>query len=150
MNAPGLIRFLGPPPGPKTLVEVALVVANSTRGSRNLVISDTSRISQGSWITLTLAPDLGNLMFRDINMRPTFWTGCATCTNPVSGNGAIGEMGLLRFHSRVNSISGNVLTLERPLPFNVSTIWAPKIYNQLKGITEVGIQDLTLQMKWSR
>lgn len=59
-------------------------------------------------------------------------------------------MGVLRFHSRVESVEGNVVTLERALPFNVSTVWMPTVYNHFRGISEVGIQDLTVQMKWSR
>lgn len=54
-----------------------------------------------------------------------------------------------RWHSRIQSISqeANVVVLERPLPFNVSTAWNPKVYSFMTGISEVGIQDLTIEMK---
>jgi hypothetical protein len=47
-------------------------------------------------------------------------------------------------------VSNNVVTLQRTLPFNVSLLWRPKVYRFLSGISEVGIQDITIEMKWSK
>jgi len=39
------------------------------------------------------------------------------------------------------------VVLERGLPVNVSLQWNPKVYQFMEGISEVGIEYLTIQMK---
>lgn len=45
---------------------------------------------------------------------------------------------------------GNKVTLQRALPFNISLTWLPKVYKFMDGLTEVGIEELTVEMRWTR
>lgn len=148
MNAPGLIRFLGL--GPDAWQRITTVSSDATRGSVRVDLSDTSQLTVGSWITIGQSADPGNTLFEDLNRMPSSWT-CPTCINPVSGNGETkGNMDVLRFHSKITGVDGSTVTLERPLPFNISLAWKPNVYSHTAGIIrEVGISDLTIEMRHS-
>ena len=55
----------------------------------------------------------------------------------------------MRFHTRILSINTikKTVILERPLPFNVSTRWAPELHAFEPGITESGIEDMRIEFK---
>ena len=54
----------------------------------------------------------------------------------------------LRFHSRILDFTPDgTVTLERPLPFNISTRWAPELHAFAPGITESGIEDMRIEFK---
>lgn len=40
-----------------------------------------------------------------------------------------------------------MIVLERVLPFNVSTRWHPTVHDFMEGISEVGIEGMTMEMK---
>ncbi len=94
MNAPGLIRFLGP--GQQEWQQLTTVISNATRGSNILKLADASQIKTGMWISLTMQPDKGNTLYQDLNSRPAYWK-CAICVDPVTGNGVSkGSLEVLR------------------------------------------------------
>ncbi|GAX74555.1 hypothetical protein CEUSTIGMA_g2005.t1 [Chlamydomonas eustigma] len=138
-NAPGSIRFLGPN-GPDAWIPIANITANATRGTNVLTLSDTAQIQAGQWLSFS-QEFTGISLPNDMNMRKSSYT-CPKCGSP--GSGAI-----LRWHSRVAAVNaGNVIVLERSLPFNVSSDWNPTVYQFMEGISNVGIEYLTIQMKW--
>ena len=52
----------------------------------------------------------------------------------------------LRFHTRIIAIAPDgTLTLERPLPFNVSTAWTPEVHMFSPGIQQSGIEDMRVE-----
>ena len=53
----------------------------------------------------------------------------------------------LRFHSRVLDVDlkTGTVTLERPLPFNVSTAWTPEVHTFSPGIQMSGIEDMRIE-----
>ena len=70
-------------------------------------------------------------------------THCDKCVE--GGPGA-----LLRWHSRVAALGppgSNEVFLERVLPVNVTLAWSPTAYRFMRGISDVGIEYLTIEMK---
>ncbi|GAX86598.1 hypothetical protein CEUSTIGMA_g14006.t1 [Chlamydomonas eustigma] len=138
-NAPGLIRFLGPN-GPDAWIPVANITANATRGSNVLQLSNTSQIQAGQWMSFS-QEYTGISLPNDMNMRKYSYS-CPKCESP-------GEGGVLRWHSRVTAVNNdNTIVLERNLPFNVSNDWNPVAYQFMEGISNIGIEYLTIHMKW--
>lgn len=58
---------------------------------------------------------------------------------------------MARLVTRVTTVGAGYVDLERPLPFNVSLAWAPRIhkYEPAPGGRECGIEELTLRFEWS-
>ncbi|GAX80183.1 hypothetical protein CEUSTIGMA_g7621.t1 [Chlamydomonas eustigma] len=138
-NAPGLIRFLGPN-GPDAWIPVANITANATRGSNVLQLSNTSQIQAGQWMSFS-QEYTGISLPNDMNMRKYSYS-CPKCESP-------GEGGVLRWHSQVTAVNNdNTIVLERNLPFNVSNDWNPVAYQFMEGISNIGIEYLTIHMKW--
>ena len=57
----------------------------------------------------------------------------------------IGTLPSIRFHSKITAISGNKITLERPLRLNVRTKWSPRILTVSGQVREVGIEGFTME-----
>ena len=56
-----------------------------------------------------------------------------------------GRKNLLRFPSRIVSIAGNTVTLERPLPCAVMLKWQPQLRPYESSVSDVGVEHLTLR-----
>ncbi len=65
------------------------------------------------------------------------------------GTGLIGAQHAVRFLSRVSSISGNRIALERPLPYDVRLEWTPEIHRFKPTVQEVGIEHLSIRFPWT-
>ena len=52
---------------------------------------------------------------------------------------------LVRFPSKITAISGNEITLERPLRLDVRTPWTPEIRSFSGQLEEVGLEDFTME-----
>jgi len=72
-------------------------------------------------------------------------------TRPVPGSieDLIGTRSVVRFLSRVKSVSGNQIELERPLPYDVRAEWAPEIHRFVPSVQEVGVEHLAIHFPWS-
>ena len=57
----------------------------------------------------------------------------------------IGTLPSIRFHSKITAISGNKITLERPLRLNVRTKWSPRILTVSGQVSGVGIEGFTME-----
>jgi autotransporter-associated beta strand protein len=145
-----LTELLGPPPGTagleswswgggliwvegdETTTKVADVTAPTDRGSSVLTVSSTAGLSVGHLIRLTMTdPDgsLGRHIHADqLNAHPTL----------------VGRR-LVRFPSKIAAISGNEITLERPLRLNVRTEWSPEIHTFSGHLEEVGLEGFTME-----
>ena len=56
---------------------------------------------------------------------------------------------MVRFLSRVKSVSGNRIELERPLPYDVRAEWSPEIHRFVPSVQEVGVEHLSIHFPWS-
>jgi len=145
-----LTELLGPPPGTagleswswsggliwvkgaETTTKLADVTSDTSRGSKTLTVSSTAGMTVGQTIRLTMSdPDgsLGRHIHADqLNAHPTL----------------VGRR-LVRFPSKIAAISGNQITLERPLRHDVKTHWTPEIRSFTGQLEEVGLEGFTME-----
>jgi len=145
-----LTELLGPPPntagleswswsggliwvkGAETTTKLADVTSDTSRGSKTLTVSSTAGMTVGQTIRLTMSdPDgsLGRHIHADqLNAHPTL----------------VGRR-LVRFPSKIAAISGNQITLERPLRHDVKTHWTPEIRSFSGQLEEVGLEGFTME-----
>src|SRR5437763_669751 len=60
------------------------------------------------------------------------------------GTDLIGTSHVVRFLSRIKSVSGNTIELERPLPYDVRPEWTPEIHRFAPTVQEFGIEHLSI------
>ena len=65
------------------------------------------------------------------------------------GTDLIGTPSVVRFLSRVKSVSGNQIELERPLPYDVRLEWTPEIHKFMPSVQEIGVEHLSLHFPWT-
>lgn len=68
-----------------------------------------------------------------------------------SGADMSGRYRLTRLVTRIRAVNAaaGYVDLERPLPFNVSQAWSPRLLQYAPRLRDVGIEDLTLECKHS-
>jgi hypothetical protein len=115
---------------------ITTVTANAARNSRNLVLASAAKIAVGDTITLTLTDTSVRTLQRHLH-------GDVAKPNIAQLNG----QKVVVFTSRVTAKSGNAVTLERRIPVRVDTTWSPQIYRFAPNVREVGVENLTVQMK---
>jgi len=65
------------------------------------------------------------------------------------GEDLIGTQHVVRFLSRVRSISGNRIELERPLPYDLRLEWTPEVHRFVPTVKEFGIEQLSMHFPWT-
>ena len=134
---PGLINVTGKDPI-ATETKLAAVTAPAKRGDRIVKLSNPITIKKNEWIRLVesdppkeseTAGSLIHYLYGDL-MPP--------------GPGLIGTPSVVRFLSRVKSVSENQIELERPLPYDVRPEWLPEIHSFIPSVQEIGIEHLSI------
>jgi len=139
---PGLINVTGTDPiTPEA--RLASVTAPAKRGDKSLTLSAPIAVKRGEWIRLVesdppkgeaAAGSLIRHLYGDI-MPP--------------GPGLIGTPRVVRFLSRVKSVAGNQIELERHLPYDVRAEWNPEIHRFAPSVREFGVEHLSLHFPWT-
>ena len=127
----GLIWVEGQDPV-NNLTLLADVTQPASRGDQVLVLSDVGSLVEGMWIRLTQTdpartdPSTGSFV-RHLHGDIT--------------NGGCEQTGrtLLHFQTRIAEINGNSITMERPLPVDVSVEWRPEVHRFRSSVQDVGI-----------
>ncbi len=113
---------------------LARVTDSQARGTRLLDVS-SSRFRPGDWIRLVQTDPGDGSLFRHLH----------------TDDGALAEeydgAPMLWFESRLTSVSGRRIELERPLPVDVQLRWQPEIREPRPSVTEVGIENLSIEFK---
>ncbi len=108
------------------------VTAAAARGTRVLELSDTSGVSVGQWVRVIQTDGDGSLMNRlHADLMP-------------AGDDNTGDKGM-EFHSRVSAVDAGSITLERALPLDVETRWAPQVFGFEPRTTDVGLEHLSIR-----
>lgn len=139
---PGFISIDGGDPiAPQT--RLAVVRGTAKRGESTLTLSGPLSLEPGQWIRLVEsdppagAPAAGSLirfLYGDL-MLP--------------GQGLVGTPHIVRFLSRVRSVVGNRIELERTLPYDVRPEWTPEIHRFTPTVQELGIEHLSIRFPWT-
>ena len=138
---PGLLNLTGKDPiNAGTLL--AGVTAPAKRGDRLLKLTTRITVAKGQWLRLTendpksgsAAGSLVHYLYG--NLMPP-------------GSDLIGTPHIVRFLSRIKSVSGNQIELERPLPYDVRPEWTPEVHRFAPSVQEFGIEHLSIHFPWS-
>jgi hypothetical protein len=139
---PGLLNFAGKDPITAD-TRLASVAAPAKRGDRTLKLSSHILIQKDQWIRLVesdpqkgsaAAGSLIRYLYGDL-MEP--------------GSDLIGTRSVVRFLSRVKSVKGKEIELERPLPYDVRPEWTPEIHRFVPSVQEVGVEHLSIHFPWT-
>ena len=120
--------------------KLAEVTATARRGDRELTLSTTRGIDPGATIRLLMreAPDgsLGRHLHADL---------------AEAGAGMIRDLEgrLVDWASRVAAVSGDRVTLERPLRLDVRPSWRPEIFSTAPSAQDIGLEDFTIEFPGS-
>jgi hypothetical protein len=115
--------------------QVALVpiLSGSTKGSQQIVLQSAAGISTGTYLTITQTNPM------DADGHPLVETsgygGCSYCGHDMPSR-AMAQI------DRVTAVSGNTITLERPLYFDYTS--SPQAY-KLTMVENAGLENLRLQ-----
>lgn len=130
---------------------VGQVLSQAKAGQRSLYLDNTEGILVGDWVRLYMSdPAFGPREGSLVGMLYSSPDPAARCGESCLKS-LRGWKDLVRFMSRVVSVSGNRIVLERELPFDVRTAWRPVILTVGKDtVQNSGIQDLTVQFAWHK
>ncbi len=120
---------------------MASIVSDAPRGAQTLTLDVPVTVAPGQWIQIVQtdpdasSPDVGTLQRR---LHGDFLAGDIEELHGVQ---------LVRFASRVTDVSGNTITLERPLPVDVDVRWQPQVHLLAPTVEEVGIENMTIEFE---
>lgn len=148
---PGLINITGKDPITSE-TRLASVTGNAKRGTKTLRISksafELSRpIKKGEWIRLVESDPPKSSGATGSLIRHLY--GDLTPAVPGAIDGLIATQAVVRFLSRVKSVSENEIELERPLPYDVRAEWSPEIHRFVPTVQEIGVEHLSIHFPWS-
>lgn len=106
------------------------------RGTRTFLLSARTKIVQGQLVTILLKNPADNSLAQALH-------GSAFHPQSKEYPGRT----LVRFTSRVVSISGASLTLERGLPVAIRSAWQAEVQEFLPRVEDIGIENLTIEMR---
>jgi len=139
---PGLINVTGTDPITAE-TRLASVTAAARRDDKALKLSGPVSVRRGEWVRLVesdppkgdaAAGSLIRHLYGDV-MPP--------------GPDLVGTPKVVRFSSRVKSVTGNQLVLERAIPYDVRPEWTPEIHRFVPAVREVGVEHLSLHFPWT-
>lgn len=106
------------------------ITATASRGSRTIQVNSTAGIQVGSIIRIVQNNTDGGLG-RHLHAE-------------LMDAGSTAPRWLVDFASQVTAISGNQITLERPLRADIRLEWTPQIHTHQPSVQEIGVENLTL------
>ncbi len=127
----GMVWFKGRNPGKA----IGSVAAPAVRGDHELRIQgEISNLHTGEWVEISVVDDANKTLLGQL----------------YSGDpGNVGKIRAsthrARFITRVRSITGSRLILERPLRFDLRPEWKPELRRYQPTVTECGIEDLAFE-----
>jgi hypothetical protein len=122
---------------------LASVTAAAKRGDRKLTLSAHILIHKGQWVRL-VESDPPKASAAAGSLIRYLYGGLMP-----PGSDLVGTRSVVRFVSRVKSVDGNEIELERPLPYDVRPEWTPEIHRFVPSVEEVGIEHLSIHFPWT-
>jgi len=139
---PGFINVTGTDPITAE-TRLASVTAPAKRGDRVLKLSAPISVKRGEWIRLVESdPPKGGAAAGSL-IRHLY----GEIMPP--GPDLVGTPNVVRFLSRVKSVKGTQIELERPLPYDVRAEWTPELHRFVPAVQEFGVEHLSLHFPWT-
>ncbi len=112
------------------------VTASSRRGDATLTVASASDLSVGMTIRLVQHDAL------DRSLGEHLHAGYAKAGRGLT---EVLEGRFVDWAARVSRLSGNRVTLDRPLRVDVRPEWKPEIFSSVPSVREVGLEDFTIE-----
>ncbi len=126
--------------GRDTGARIAEVTASARRGDRLLCLSTASGIAPGSTIRLVMVESPDGSLGRHLHAGVA--SAGAGLNKALSGK-------LVDWASRVTSVQGTRVTLERPLRLDVRPEWRPEVFASSPTVEEIGLEDFSIEFPGS-
>ncbi|WP_212911677.1 glycosyl hydrolase family 28-related protein [Streptomyces sp. TS71-3] len=115
-------------------------VGPARQGDRSVTVADASALRKGDLVLLRLADDAGHTLLEHMSgggpgPEAYYWDDKTKLTSYVPYEWPV----------RVESVRGDRVTLERPLPLDVRPEWDPRITTHVPELTGAGVEGLTLE-----
>ena len=129
--------------GSDTGTQVTSVSANAVRGSDMLSVASAASLAVGSSYRLVEIDDASHALAKHMEAD---LAGVGSDQFGYSSDMAAEDpKKIVDWTFKIKSISGNVITLDRPLRLDVKSEWQPKIYSHVSSVKEVGIENLAIE-----
>lgn len=130
----GVIRFAGWVD--YTRWSLGAVTANAMRGGYRVQVSNATKFTAGQWILITQQNPSGGALIADLLRR----CGTLGTFNSQRSENAV------KHATRIRSVSiaNRLLTLDRPLPWNISRSFSPRVFSFNNTINGAGVESLTI------
>lgn len=116
--------------------KLSTITAAAARGSNQITVESVAGLTVGDWVQIQQTDVGGNFLLEALYAGYT--AGLSDYSNLVND-------AELEFFSRITNISGNTLTLERPLPITVSPNYMAELHSVSVAYGEVGFEGMTLE-----
>jgi hypothetical protein len=113
--------------------DLAPVTSECERGSSKLVLGESADLEKGQRVAVEVRDDQQHTLFSHLYTGDTGST--KRVTKPIK----------TRIVSRIASVEGKQITLERPLRFDIRKSWTPVVKSFQPTVSEVGIEDLSIE-----
>lgn len=124
----GLLSFEGQLQGEK----ITEVIQAAPRGARLLIVADSTKLKAGQEVRLVMTDTDGSLARRLHN-------------DALNGPADLLGKELIDFTSKIRSVDGALVTLERPVRTDIKPQWKPTLWSSRPIVQEVGVEDLTIE-----
>ncbi|MDP6524691.1 MAG: glycosyl hydrolase family 28-related protein [Kiritimatiellia bacterium] len=111
---------------------ISAITSESTRGSKEVTVQKSEGLEPGQRVAVALVDDKTKSLLNYLYSGDPGNTG--KIRKPVS----------IQMVSRIASVRGNRITLERPLRFDIRKSWTPVLKAFNPTVSEVGIEDLSI------
>lgn len=111
--------------------DLAAIVSEAKRGDRRLTLAQPGDVKVGDWVTVNMTDDAQKNLLRHIYSGDP---GDISKVKPIT----------VRFASRIASVSGKEVILERPLRWDIRKSWKPLLKSYNSTVSEVGIEELAI------
>ncbi len=121
-----------------------VIVENAAQGIKQLVVSKNTKVAIGDWIMITQTDDATESLYKYIN---NVKDGRSFYQNPPKDE-ILNEKNMFTFYTKVLGKTGDIITIERPMPIKTDTRWNPKVevLDMEKTTQNIGFQNITLRM----
>ena len=122
-------------PGGDDGIKLAKITSEAIRGDTSLTLDSTPGIVRGAMVRVCEYESSDGSLSRYLH------PGHADPKSCHAGSGSR----FIDFASRVKSVSGSTIRLERPLRADVRLTWRPELYSCLPKLQEIGIENFSIE-----
>ncbi len=125
----GFFSVRGKPVGRKRFE----IIRDARRGDRQVFVSNPAKFSPGDDVQIEMQGDPQGTLLSHL------YSGQPGNTKNLKNNFTV------RLYARVNSVNGQAVTLNRPLPWQIRSAWQPTLRVSMPSVYDSGIEGITIR-----